>query len=117
MRYEQELKEREKCTFKPNLSMNSRINECSVLSKYNGNVNIFDRLYQTETKESRYQREDAINQEKQLTELSECTFKPNVNKQRVSTIRDQIDAKNFVNDFEKSVGRLKTGYTKAQIIK
>lgn len=86
MRQEQELKEMELCTFKPDLQLNSRINECSVLSKYNGNVNIFDRLYSPETKEKRHHREEFNQEEKLEAELSQCTFKPNVNKQRVCQI-------------------------------
>lgn len=45
MRLEKEIKEMEPCTFHPNLSLNSKINECSVVSHYNGTINIYERLY------------------------------------------------------------------------
>lgn len=107
----------EACTFQPDLSLNSRINDCSVLSKYNGNFHIFDRLYSPTRREEYLAREQLIQSIKVEEEMSECTFKPSLNKTRVSGINEKIDAKDLVNDFEKSVGRLKTGFQKSMLLK
>lgn len=42
--------------------------------------------------------------------MARCTFKPDANKQRISSINEKIDAKDLVNDFDKSVGRLAAGF-------
>ncbi|KAL4464322.1 hypothetical protein ABPG72_017108 [Tetrahymena utriculariae] len=117
LRQEKNQKEKEQCTFKPDLTINSKINEHSILLKYNGHVNIFDRLYQVEPLEERLKKEEQVYYEKQQEELNQCTFKPNVNRSRISGINEKIDAKDLVRDFEKSVGRVKTGFQRSQILK
>lgn len=111
------MKEIEACTFRPDLSLNSKINDFSNISHYNGKINIFKRLYRSDSLENRFRREEQIQNEKLLAELSYCTFKPNINHQRVSAINAKIDAKNLVHDFEKNVGRVSNGFQKTQLLK
>ncbi|KRX06706.1 hypothetical protein PPERSA_09108 [Pseudocohnilembus persalinus] len=106
------------CTFKPDVTINKKVNEWSVISKY-GQSGIFQRLY---TLEPHIKKEMMFQQnliQKQQDDLDQCTFTPSIQETKSLYDRDiyhQKQGKNLIRGYEKQVGRLRYGNQQKQIL-
>ena len=100
---ELEKKELAECSFRPDLTVNRQINEYALKSFYGGN-DVITRLYKPVHNEQVKEIQQQFSRYKDELEMSECTFKPQINHRNSTSQRDSLQ-RSEVKGFDKIVER------------